>query len=67
MQELVGIGVVTVYAPTVFAQAGFSENKSALLSGINDLSYAASVWVAVLTLDRVGRRPTLFTGAIVSS
>lgn len=67
VQEFVGIGVITVYAPTVFAQAGFSENKSALLSGINDLTYAAAVWVAVLTLDRVGRKPTLYIGAIVSS
>jgi hypothetical protein len=50
------IAVVTVYAPTVFQQAGYSADKADLLSGINDLSYAASVWVAVLTLDRVGRR-----------
>lgn len=65
MQELVGIGVITVYAPTVFQQAGYSEYKSNLLSGINDLSYMMSVLVAVVTLDRVGRRVTLYWGAIV--
>lgn len=65
MQELVGIGVVTVYAPTVFLQAGFSSYLSDLLSGINDLSYAASVLIAVFTLDRVGRRVTLYWGALV--
>jgi len=30
MQELVGIGVVTVYAPTVFQQAGYSSYKADL-------------------------------------
>ncbi|KAG0151084.1 hypothetical protein CROQUDRAFT_37230 [Cronartium quercuum f. sp. fusiforme G11] len=65
MQELVGIGVITVYAPTVFTQAGYSEYKANLLSGINDLSYMMSVLVAVVTLDRVGRKITLYWGAIV--
>ncbi|MBW0523444.1 hypothetical protein O181_063159 [Austropuccinia psidii MF-1] len=65
LQELVGIGVVTVYAPTVFQQAGYSEYTSDLLSGINDLSYMLSVAVAIVTLDRMGRRVTLYWGAIV--
>ncbi|KAH9468458.1 hypothetical protein Pst134EA_009002 [Puccinia striiformis f. sp. tritici] len=65
MQELVGIGVVTVYAPTVFQQAGFSEYKADLLSGINDISYMLSVTVAIVTLDRMGRRVTLYWGAIM--
>ena len=65
MQELVGIGVVTVYAPTVFAQAGYTAQKSDLLSGINDICYLVSVLIAVFTLDKYGRRPTLYVGAIV--
>lgn len=65
MQELVGIGVVTVYAPTVFRQAGYSDNKARLLSGINDLTYMLSVLVAVVTLDRIGRRVTLYWGAVI--
>ncbi|KAA1123332.1 hypothetical protein PGTUg99_008442 [Puccinia graminis f. sp. tritici] len=65
MQELVGIGVVTVYAPTVFQQAGYSEYKADLLSGINDISYMLSVTVAIVTLDRMGRRVTLYWGAIL--
>ena len=65
MQELVGIGVVTVYAPTVFAQAGYSAQKSDLLSGINNLCYLFSVLIAVFTLDRFGRRPTLYFGAVL--
>lgn len=65
MQELVGIGVVTVYAPTVFRQAGYSDNKARLLSGINDLTYMLSVLVAVFTLDKMGRRITLYWGAVI--
>ncbi|PLW58331.1 hypothetical protein PCANC_00559 [Puccinia coronata f. sp. avenae] len=65
MQELVGIGVVTVYAPTVFQQAGYSEYTADLLSGFNDISYMFSLIIAIVTLDRMGRRITLYWGAIV--
>lgn len=38
LQELAGIGVITVYAPTVFRSGGFSDTLSRLLSGFNDVS-----------------------------
>ncbi|KAI8445002.1 general substrate transporter [Phakopsora pachyrhizi] len=63
MQQLVGIGVVTVFAPTVFRQAGYSSYLADLLAGVNTVSFMMSVLVAVVTLDRVGRRVTLFWGA----
>lgn len=56
MQELVGIGVITVYAVDLFSSAGFNENTSKLLAGCNNLSYMLSVIFAVITLDRYGRR-----------
>jgi MFS family permease len=56
MQELVGIGVVTVYAVDLFSTAGFDENLSKLLAGFNNISYMFSVFFAVITLDRYGRR-----------
>ena len=56
MQELVGIGVVTVYAVDLFQDAGFGETLSKLLAGFNNLSYMFSVIFAVITLDRYGRR-----------
>ncbi|CEG64794.1 hypothetical protein RMATCC62417_01707 [Rhizopus microsporus] len=64
IQELTGIGVITVYAPIVFQSAGFSERTSQLLSGINNVSYMLSTLVAVFTLDKWGRRFTLFYGAV---
>ena len=56
MQELVGIGVITVYAVDLFGTAGFSETTSKLLAGFNNVSYMFSVVFAVFTLDRYGRR-----------
>lgn len=56
MQELVGIGVITVYAVDLFQDAGFGEQLSKLLAGFNNLSYMFSVIFAVYTLDRFGRR-----------
>ncbi|KAL4942310.1 hypothetical protein BDV06DRAFT_211969 [Aspergillus oleicola] len=65
MQELVGIGVITVYAVDLFSTAGFSETLSKLLSGFNNISYMFSVFFAVITLDRYGRRQTMIWGAVV--
>ncbi|KAK8861342.1 hypothetical protein IAR55_002161 [Kwoniella newhampshirensis] len=64
-QELTGIGVITVYAPTVFQSAGYLPYKADWLSGVNNIFYMLSVLVAVFTLDRVGRRVTLYWGAVI--
>lgn len=64
IQELTGIGVITVYAPLVFKSAGFSTQTSQLLSGVNNITYMLSTLVAVFTLDKWGRRFTLFYGAV---
>lgn len=56
MQELVGIGVITVYAVDLFQDAGFDLKLSKLLAGFNNISYMFSVVFAVYTLDRYGRR-----------
>ncbi|GAC94853.1 sugar transporter [Pseudozyma hubeiensis SY62] len=65
LQELAGIGVITVYAPTVFRSGGFTDTLARLLSGFNDVSYMFSVLIAVFLLDRTGRRKTLYWGNIV--
>ena len=64
MQELVGIGVITVYAVDLFQNAGFGEETSKLLAGFNNISYMFSVIFAVITLDKFGRRSTLVWGAV---
>lgn len=44
LQELAGIGVITVYAPTVFRSGGFSDTLARLLSGFNDVSAPSTKW-----------------------
>ena len=56
LQELVGIGVTTVYAVDLFKNAGFGDTLSKMLAGFSNLSYMGSVSFAVLTLDKLGRR-----------
>lgn len=64
IQEWVGIAAITVYAPTIFAEAGYSARKSQWLSGLNDVTYMLSTLLAVATIDRWGRRVGLWWGAV---
>ncbi|KAL5498386.1 hypothetical protein ACEPAH_2528 [Sanghuangporus vaninii] len=65
IQEWVGIAAVTVYAPTMFAQAGYGARKSEWLSGLNTITYCLSTFVAIATIDRFGRRWGLWVGAVL--
>ncbi|TFK79381.1 general substrate transporter [Polyporus arcularius HHB13444] len=64
VQEWVGIAAITVYAPTIFAEAGYSARKAQWLSGLNDVTYMISTLLAVVTIDRLGRRIGLWWGAV---
>jgi len=63
-QEWVGIAGVTVYAPTIFRLAGISNSDSQWVSGLNDITYMFATLICVFTLDRVGRRWTLYWGSV---
>ncbi|KAI0727511.1 general substrate transporter [Fomitopsis betulina] len=65
VQEWVGIAAITVYASTIFSQAGYSARKAQWLSGLNDITYMLSTLLAVVTIDRLGRRVGLWWGAVV--
>ncbi|KAF7193258.1 Sugar transporter STL1 [Pseudocercospora fuligena] len=64
MQEWIGIAGVTIYAPTIFRIAGFSSEKSQWISGLNNIFYMFSTLICVFTLDRIGRRWTLYWGSV---
>ncbi|RYP78061.1 hypothetical protein DL771_000754 [Monosporascus sp. 5C6A] len=64
LQEWVGIAGVTVYAPTIFRIAGYGTAKSQWISGLNNIFYMFATLICVFTLDRIGRRWTLYWGAI---
>ncbi|KAI4281971.1 MAG: hypothetical protein L6R38_003285 [Xanthoria sp. 2 TBL-2021] len=65
LQEWIGIAGVTIYANDIFNQAGYSVFKSRWIAGINDIFYMFSTLIAVFTLDRLGRRVTLYWGSVV--
>ena len=79
MQEWIGIAGVTVYAPIIFTQAGFTEHKVGWISGLNNIFYMVSghstatarltrqfsTLICVFTLDRIGRRWTLYYGSVM--
>ncbi|EED18576.1 MFS monosaccharide transporter, putative [Talaromyces stipitatus ATCC 10500] len=67
MQEWTGIAGVTVYAPTIFSIAGYSAQKSQWISGLNNIFYMFSTLICVFTLDRIGRRWTLYWGAVAQA
>ncbi len=63
IQQLTGINTVIYYAPTIFELAGFRSASSSILatSGIGVINVLFTL-LAVLLLDRVGRRPLLLAG-----
>ncbi|KAL2050899.1 hypothetical protein ABVK25_008797 [Lepraria finkii] len=65
LQEWIGIAGVTIYANDIFNQAGYSGQKARWISGVNDITYMFSTLIAIFTLDRLGRRVSLYWGAIV--
>ncbi|KAI9719950.1 MAG: hypothetical protein M1828_005988 [Chrysothrix sp. TS-e1954] len=65
LQEWIGIAGITIYGNTIFTSSGFTVQKARWIAGLNDIFYMASTLVAVFTLDRLGRRVTLFWGCIV--
>ena len=64
-QQFVGINVVLYYAPEIFKSMGLSTNDSLLqtilVGGVN-LVFTV---VAILTVDRLGRKPLQIIGALV--
>ncbi len=65
LQQFVGINTVIYYAPTIFGYAGFKSASGAILatSVVGVVNVLGTV-VAILLLDRVGRRPLLLIGCV---
>lgn len=63
-QQFVGINVIFYYSTTLWRAVGFTESQSFLASVINGLINVLSTIVAILIVDRVGRRPMLLAGSL---
>ena len=64
-QQFVGINTVIYYAPTIFKAAGFGSNATDILAtvGVGLVNVVMTI-VAMILLDRVGRRPLLLIGEV---
>jgi MFS transporter, SP family, xylose:H+ symportor len=64
-QQLVGINAVLYYAPLMFKNMGASTDVSLLQTIIVGVANIAFTIVALLTVDRWGRKPLLVLGALM--
>jgi len=63
-QQIVGINAVIYYAPSIFVEAGLENTASTLGTlGIGIMNVLMTI-VAILTVDKLGRRNLLKTGSI---
>jgi sugar porter (SP) family MFS transporter len=65
LQQITGINSVFFYAPMIFEQSGIGTDASfmqAVLVGLVNLVFTV---IAIMTIDKLGRRPLLLTGLAV--
>ncbi|NCB24207.1 MAG: D-xylose transporter XylE [Bacteroidia bacterium] len=63
-QQFVGINVALYYAPRIFESMGAAKDASMLQTIIMGLVNVMFTVVAILTVDKWGRKPLLITGSI---
>ncbi|KAK9470705.1 general substrate transporter [Dipodascopsis tothii] len=64
-QQFMGCNALIYYAPSIFANLGFSSNTTSLLAtGVYGIVNFFSTFPALLLIDRLGRRTLLMSGAI---
>lgn len=63
-QQFVGINVIFYYSTTLWLSIGFDESSALMTSVITSITNIVVTIVAILLVDKVGRRPMLLTGSI---
>lgn len=63
-QQFVGINVVLYYAPRIFESMGVAKDASMLQTIVMGLVNVVFTVVAIMTVDKWGRKPLLITGSI---
>jgi len=62
-QQFVGINVIFYYSTTLWRAVGFTEQDSLTISVITSVTNIVVTVIAILLVDRVGRRPLLIWGS----
>jgi SP family sugar:H+ symporter-like MFS transporter len=63
-QQFVGINVIFYYSTTLWLSVGFDESNALMTSVITSVTNIVVTIVAILLVDKVGRRPMLLIGSI---
>jgi SP family xylose:H+ symportor-like MFS transporter len=64
-QQLVGINAVLYYAPLMFQNMGASTDSAFLQTVVVGAANTVFTVVAILTVDKLGRKPLLIIGALI--
>lgn len=64
-QQFIGVNAVLYYGPQMFKNAGFSSNVALLQTVVVGIAMVVFTLVALVTVDRWGRKPLLIAGAII--
>jgi SP family xylose:H+ symportor-like MFS transporter len=64
-QQFVGINAVLYYAPLMFKNLGASTDSALMQTVIVGIANVIFTVVAILTVDRLGRKPLLIVGGLV--
>ncbi|WP_309132865.1 sugar porter family MFS transporter [Brevibacterium sp.] len=64
-QQFVGINVIFYYSTTLWKSVGFDESSALLTSVITSVTNIAVTIVAILLVDKVGRRKMLLAGSLL--
>ena len=62
-QQFVGINVIFYYSTTLWRSVGFEESDALTITVITSVTNIVVTIVAILLVDRVGRRPMLLAGS----
>ncbi|MDO4243623.1 MAG: sugar porter family MFS transporter [Actinomyces sp.] len=63
-QQFVGINVIFYYSTTLWRTIGFQESDALKITVITSVTNIVVTIVAILLVDRVGRRPMLLVGSV---
>jgi len=63
-QQLVGINVIFYYGAVLWQAAGFTEGDALLTNVLSGGLSIAAVIVALLVIDKIGRKPMLIIGSV---
>lgn len=63
-QQLSGINVVFYYGPIMWQAAGFTESSGLIVTVLTGALNIISTLIAISLVDKLGRKPLLFFGAI---